>query len=200
MSLGRFQVTVWTLIVIPALFTIAVYNIGIQYSQQAPITDALSISVPIEIWALIGVSVTSLAGKMIIDNSQDGVRAPANLKDEVKNYLNMKYNIPKTDTDIESIIVKYKNFNHARFANLFTGNQVGNCTTIDLGKVQMFFFTVLLAITYSVALFTLFLISPAGKMISAMPAFSQGMLILLTISHAGYLTIKAQNITPRFAT
>lgn len=199
MSLSRLQISLWTIIVLSALFTIAIYNIGIQYSNHAPITDALSITVPAELWVLMGISVTSLVGSKLILNSQDGIRAPLSLKIRAETYFKNNYNIDKERLNFDSIVHKNNCFEDARFANIFMGDQVGDCTTIDIGKVQMFFFTIILVLTYSVAIASIFLSPLNGKMIGSMPAFSEGMLFLIGISHAGYLSYKAQNNTSKLS-
>jgi len=199
MSLSRFQISLWTFIVLSALFTIALYNIGIQYSNQASITDALSISVPAELWVLMGISVTSLVGSKLILNSQDSIRAPLSLRTQAEDYFFSRYSQPKTRLNFDSIVHKNTCSDDARFANIFMGDQVGDCMTIDIGKVQMFFFTIILVLTYSVAIASIFLSPLNGKMIGSMPAFSEGMLFLIGISHAGYLTYKAQNNTSKLS-
>jgi hypothetical protein len=78
---------------------------------------------------------------------------------------------------------------NARFADLFTGEEVGNCTQLDLGKIQLFYFTFILVFVYAVALGTLFL--SQVKVINVFPDVNAGVLTILGISHAAYLTNKA---------
>jgi hypothetical protein len=76
----------------------------------------------------------------------------------------------------------------ARFADLFTGEEVGNCTQLDLGKIQLFYFTFILALAYAAAIGTRFLSQVKG--INAFPDVNTGVLTILGISHAAYLTNK----------
>jgi hypothetical protein len=76
----------------------------------------------------------------------------------------------------------------AQWTDLFMGEEAGNAAWLDLGKVQMFFFTIILAFAYAVNLGELF--QDAG-IINEFPTFDDGMVALLGISHAGYLTNKA---------
>ena len=86
-------------------------------------------------------------------------------------------------------IVANRNIEDARFSDLFSGEEVRDAAHLDLGKVQMFFFTVVLVVAYAAAIGTV-LSSDAIK-IEAFPDLQQGMVALLGISHAGYLTKKA---------
>ncbi|WP_426735351.1 hypothetical protein [Myxococcus faecalis] len=60
---------------------------------------------------------------------------------------------------------------------------------LDLAKVQMFYFTLIAAVSYFVSLATLLASSKPGS-VSSLPALSQGFIALLAISHGGYLVSK----------
>ena len=76
----------------------------------------------------------------------------------------------------------------ARWSDMFKGEETGNAAHLDLGKVQMFYFTLILVLAYAVALGCAF----AGEeRIHAFPALDPSMVALLGISHAGYLVHKA---------
>ena len=64
MSLSRLQMILWTIIVLSGFLTVALLNIR---SRQA---DALSITVPPQLWLLIGISTTSLIGAPLILNTK----------------------------------------------------------------------------------------------------------------------------------
>ena len=79
----------------------------------------------------------------------------------------------------------------ARLADLFQGEEIGNAAHLDLGKIQMFYFTLVLVLTYAVMLGAMFShitqhTSPTG-MISGLPSLPDGMVALLGISNGGYL-------------
>jgi hypothetical protein len=85
--------------------------------------------------------------------------------------------------------------NDASFSDIFEGNEVGNAAHVDLGKVQMFFFTIVVAIAYIVALWD---VVSAGGIYGAnfsFPELSDGMVALLGISNASYLASKGVNHT-----
>ena len=73
-------------------------------------------------------------------------------------------------------------------SQLFTGEEVGDFHTVDLSKVQMFFFTIVVAVAYIQVL-----IGNDWSSTHAFPALSQGIVILIGISHAGYLTVASTN-------
>jgi hypothetical protein len=72
---------------------------------------------------------------------------------------------------------------------MFTGDEIGNGPFLDMGKVQLFFFTIFVALAYVMALGDLF--STTTGAVDEFPALSESILFLLGISHAGYLGYKA---------
>ena len=84
----------------------------------------------------------------------------------------------------------------ATLGDLFQGDEVGNYNLIDLSKVQMFFFTVAVLVSYGVALYALLKgdawRNPLGI---DFPEFSASLITLLGISHAGYLSVKSVDHT-----
>jgi len=91
----------------------------------------------------------------------------------------------------------YKNpsVSDASFTDIFEGNEIGNAAHVDLGKVQMFFFTVIVAIAYVAALWDVFSQGAIYDANFAFPVLSDGMVALLGISNASYLTAKGVNHT-----
>lgn len=68
MSLSRFQMVVWMLIILSAYLTIALSRItaGLLGGEISSITDALSVGIPQELWVLLGISTVSLVGSPLI--------------------------------------------------------------------------------------------------------------------------------------
>ena len=83
----------------------------------------------------------------------------------------------------------------ATFTDLFEGEELNNASVIDLARVQMFFFTIVIAISYAVLLFEQISTGEFATM-DAFPRLGQGALALLGISHAGYLGGKSLDNTP----
>ena len=68
------------------------------------------------------------------------------------------------------------------------GEDVETFTMLDVAKIQMFFFTVLLVLAYAIAVGRVLRNDPG---LASLPDVGAGMLPILGISHAGYLLSKA---------
>ena len=81
---------------------------------------------------------------------------------------------------------------------MFTGEELKDSRSVDIGKVQMFFVSIALWLAYGFTLWnSLPAMSPSGLTgVVHFPEFSTTMVALLGISHAGYLTVKAIDKTP----
>ncbi len=61
---------------------------------------------------------------------------------------------------------------HAQWSDLFRGEEVGNGAYLDIGRVQMFYFTFILVLAYGYTLGGMFSNSEGG--ITELPAVSEG--------------------------
>jgi len=164
MSLSRFQTVLWSILILSALLTAALTNIPLVRNP----TDALTIGIPPELLAILGISVTSLVGKSVILNA---VKDPA-----------------KVDTNP----VSQDPADRPSLYDMFKGDDVANADYVDLSKVQMFYFTLILVLVYGIALASMFMIvDPKHPTISAFPALTPAIVGLLGISQGGYLVYKA---------
>jgi hypothetical protein len=98
---------------------------------------------------------------------------------------------------VEGLLYANKDPGQAALSDLFRGDEVGNYRRIDLSKVQMFFFTVVILVSHGMALSGLLqhsslVLNPLGV---DLPAFSSSMNALFGISHAGYVSVKAVDHT-----
>lgn len=66
MSLSKFQTTLWSVLIFSGFLAAALTNIPLVSHP----TDALSITIPPELLAILGISVTSLAGTSLILNNK----------------------------------------------------------------------------------------------------------------------------------
>ena len=156
-SLSKLQILAWTILILSAYSTAALWNA----SHGAE--DALAISIPQELWAVMGISVTSFLGSPIIKNSK-----------MAKNQLFVK------DSPEE-----------AKATDLFSGDEKGNHNRLDLGKIQMFLFTVVLVVAYATSIARMFFDhEQAASLVTGLPPLSESMVALLGISHGGYLGYK----------
>jgi hypothetical protein len=95
----------------------------------------------------------------------------------------------KAKFDNKGVILVRKNLKDAYFIDIFKGEKLTDGGTLDIAKIQMFYFTIILVIAYGVAIGTMFL--SEASVIASLPPFNSSMLALIGISHAGYLSNKA---------
>lgn len=217
MSLSRFQLVIWTLIVLSAFLTVALERVS------AGVPDPLAIALPTQLWALLGISTTSLVGSPLVLST----KVPKVLAPEAKKKVAQLFAKKLSARDIKvdeadpakralkiaalkeakalgiidegakrfGILDFNEKFEDAKFSDMFTGDELGNAGLIDMAKVQKFFFTLIIAFSYMVLLVNLIMTAePAG--LNSFPELSDGLVALLGISSAGYLTNKAPDHTP----
>jgi hypothetical protein len=180
----------WTLIFLSAFFAIALSRIS---NPAVDINLALDIGVPEQLWALIGISTISLVGSPLILS-----RKKLQYPDEEKLKTNGKtitQKLAENDMTALGTVCKRDSSLKASFYDIFTGDEIADCNYVNLAKVQMFFFTILIAVVYCVLLLDL-MTKPGNPAITGFPPLSDGLIALLAISHGGYLTEKAVPSTP----
>jgi hypothetical protein len=80
---------------------------------------------------------------------------------------------------------------------MFEGSEVGNAGHVDLGKVQMFYFTVIVAMAYAASVWSALAKGDFYGSQFTFPSLSAGMVALLGISNAGYLANKGVDHTEK---
>ena len=186
MSLARFQMVAWTLVMVSAYLMAAFYNIYIG------VDEPLAIGVPKELWLAMGISTTSLVGTPLL-------LAPKKNKetDEAKlaaTQLELARAGQTGGDKPDGQLLGNSDPLMARWGDMVTGDEIGNGAHVDLAKVQMLFFTVAIVAAYAFALWRTFKYAqPDG--ITDFPALDDSTVALLGISHAGYLTNKAVSHT-----
>ena len=210
-SLSRLQLIIWTIVILSAFITAAFWNL--INSKVGP----LGIALPSEVWLLLGISTASLVGSPLIlsnktktDANQGELQQQLLLKARQQNVSAdptlLSNQALVSDATNPALITDLKNKLHvdvlgqvprntqpdeASVADLFQGDEVGNFSQLDMSKVQLFLFTLVLVLTYASALGTMFANADSIKGISSFPILDQSMIVLLGISHAGYLSFKA---------
>jgi hypothetical protein len=192
LSLSRLQMILWTVVVLSGFLTAALWNCRSEQNKQP-----LSIAIPSQLWLLMGISTASLVATPLIRSTKTSQppNAPETMSEAAKKELARtkeqlaRQNLTEDKIDNVGKIVIWKWPEDARVADLFQGDETGNAAHLDLGKVQMLFFTLVSVLTYAVALAYLFI--PAPSSINALPPVDQGMVALLGISQAGFLTNNA---------
>jgi hypothetical protein len=181
-SLSRFQMLLWTAIVLSAFVTAALYNVF------AGVDEPLGVQVPSTMWALMGVSTTSLVGAPMLLAQKTSNTPSAQALADTKDLLASRGEIAG-DTKVIGQVIGNTDPNLAKWSDMFTGDETSNGAHIDLAKLQMFFFTLLVALSYCVVLFHMFRFAQADG-ITLFPKPDQSTLALIGISHAGYLVNK----------
>lgn len=212
MSLSRFQMVIWTLIVLSGYFVIAVARVKHAVSptwDAAALQNALDVRIDWQLWALMGISATSLIGSPLISNTKKQKVPSDAAMDKAAKALVASQNVPDSLPDAhkndpaqvkatlsstsQGTLYANPTLADARFSDMFEGDEVGNTAYVDLSKVQMFYFTIIAALSYMVTLAAG--IKAGAASMDALPPLSEGMVALLGISHAGFLAARGVNHT-----
>jgi hypothetical protein len=184
-SLSRLQMTLWTIAVLSGFLAATFSNLAA--GQPNP----LAVIVPSELWLLMGISTTSLVASPLIQSTKRSVKANEEEKGRTFALLAKQMSTEKIEDSVANrgqLVVSTRP-ESAQWADLFRGEETGNAAHLDLGKIQMLYFTIVLVLAYAVALGRAFASSEAR--IGELPAVDSSMVALLGISHAGYLIYKA---------
>jgi hypothetical protein len=189
MSLSRLQLLLWTVLVLSAFLTVAMFNI-----REDPMADPLNIKVPAQVWGLLGISTTSFVTAATIKSQKKNLEVTQEAKDKTTAALeNVGDNWNKL-ADPQGALVAYEQPENASVSDLFKGDEVISAAYFDLGKVQVFLFTLIVVFAYAAEVGAMLY---STRIISALPELSTGIVALLGISHAGYLTAKAVPSNPQ---
>lgn len=182
MSLSRFQMILWTLLILSGYLTIAMKRI------HGGIPNPLDFGIDTKLWALMGISTASLVGSPLLLQSKKLQQPAANSVEKASTLL--KENQETIQDNSQGRLYANASPLDARFTDIFQGDEIGNTAYLDPAKLQMFFFSLIVACSFAYQMFA----SIHGAAASlAMPVFSDGMVALLGISHAGYLGSKTVN-------
>lgn len=191
-SLSRFQMLLWTILILSGFLTAVVIN---MHRGQ---TEPLSIALHQDLWGLLGISTASLVGSPLIKANKKNEPKTKKAEDKFAE-LAKNHGVPANKVHLEGVNAVNDDPKDASFADMFKGEEAGNFTYLDLGKIQMFYFTLLLWFVYAAAILVMLKsgIQPGAAKISAFPDLDSGMIALLGISHAAYLANKAIPHTPQ---
>ena len=167
-SLSQFQIVLWTWMLLTAFMVIALARI-----MDPEVTKPLLIAWDERLWALLGISTTSTVASIGIKTIKQG-KEP---RDDRLRTITPRLGLLMTRTQLEE----------ARFSDMFRGEEPANYDLVDVSKVQMFFFTVVVALAYLITLFRTMLAATTPAEIMAMPTLDPGLIFIIGISHVGYL-------------
>jgi cell division protein FtsL len=188
MSLSRFQMLLWTVLIISAYLVIALERV-----RNADIPEPLLIGIDWHIWALLGISTTSLVGTPLLYGNKKRTEPGDTDEDTQQAVAKAARTLREDPAQVEQnrVGVLYGNntIEDARFTDLFQGDEIADASFLDVGKLQLFFFTVIVATTYGVQLYQLIANNDLSDDVR-LPSLNDGLLALLGVSHAGYLGTK----------
>jgi hypothetical protein len=99
----------------------------------------------------------------------------------------------KMITEAQGLLHKNAEPSDAGWVDLFRGEEIGNYKLVDMSKVQMLFFTVVVIVSYSAAVSSMLgdLATLVREPTLGFPDFNDTLNALLGISHGTYLSVKA---------
>ncbi|HEY4722645.1 MAG TPA: hypothetical protein VII92_12405 [Anaerolineae bacterium] len=275
-SLSRLQITLWTIMVLSAFFTMAMPRVGAMVGEHATLNQqqALDIRFPEELILAMGISAVSFTGANLIQSNkrskqvkiearstpeaaearraqakQDFDAAENNLMQLVQEESARKQELDAVTTEAaraadaaakqladaraarakllydsvlqdkekaakdrdakkkalqaadedlaavtaaQGLLHKNADPSEASWADFFRGEEISNYKLVDMSKVQMQFFTVVVIVTYVAALASMLSDMTTLRTAASLsfPAFSQSLNALLGISHGTYLSVK----------
>ena len=188
MSLSRFQLVVWTILITSAFVAIGIARVF------SGVDDPLAITVPPELWQILGISAASTVGATMVTKNKankepkDAGALAAKVGEQTHESGN--------DVDANRQGLNYGNSKptDARITDMFEGDELANTAYIDMSKVQMFFFTLIAVIAYAVNIYQ-YMVDNTPETLTTFPALAPGLVAVLGISHAAYLGNKSVDKT-----
>jgi len=180
LSLSRLQIVAWTLLILSAFIAAVLSNVAA--GEASP----LSIVFPSQIWVLLGISTAAAVGSPAVLSSKRGAAYSERELDETAEKLRKESGVA-VDKRRSGAVVYNCDLDDARWGDLFMGDQAADATTVDVGKLQMFFFTFVLVLGYGAAIWTMF---EGSATTTRLPPVDDSMNVLLGISQTGYLASK----------
>jgi hypothetical protein len=91
----------------------------------------------------------------------------------------------------EGVLVARPQGTAPEWADLILGDELGNATTVDIGKVQQILITLVAVVSYGLAIAKLLAVTSSGQPLAALPKMDSGFLALVAAGHATYLSYTA---------
>ena len=199
-SLAQTQAVIWLMVISSALIAAAVSNV------HRGVADPLDLAIPAELLAIIGLAVTSIVGTPLIratklTNTPDTTQAEREVaklgKGETRVDGAQVFSFGAGDDTTPTVategsVVSYMDAESTGWADLLRGEETGNASKVDLGKLQLLYFTAVTVGVYSAAILAAFAAPEAGSTAALqLPALGAGIVGLLALSHAGALGYQA---------
>jgi len=181
MSTSRFQILLWTLVVIPALLVFIYFNIA------NGVSDPTNISIPPELWALIGISGGAAIGAPVANKVTNQSKNPTDSALKLAN-------ADPCDPQLQGVMDINKDPSKASFEDLFSGDELGNRNNLDVSKVQMLLISIGLALGYGYGIAILLaqtIFASTNTAPILFPVVGSNLVVLLAVSQGTYIGYKA---------
>jgi hypothetical protein len=188
LSLSRFQLAMWTVVILGGYWTLSFWNIAIG----PPGTIVLP-ALQQDLWLLLGVvTISPLASSLVLSvRRQQTVDPPGTTVAGGQTGTATPPGVPQQAVGQDGPLDIRTQPNTWSFLDLFTGEEVANRGSIDLTRVQNFVFTLIALGAYLTLLLQQFKSVVPGAAVAALPPLSASLVGLLAISHAAYLAAKS---------
>lgn len=181
MSLSRLQACAWSVLVLSAVLT------AIAFRIRTGIPDPISVGIPAELLAAMGISGASLAVSPAALRLKAVQSPPAGLPAQTAAQLGDSAEA----APCQGLVYTRSSASGARWLDLFRGDEVCNAAAPDLSKVQHFLVSAIVIAAYAAGLWSAFCDANARVGLAALPGFDPNLVWLMGLSHAGYLAYKA---------
>lgn len=179
-SLSRLQVSLWTSLILSGLYVVFIANVLRSDAKF----DSLKIDLDPNLLMLMGLSIASFVSVPMVLNLKTVKPSSADALDKANSTLVDAQQLSSPIAAVGRLAVKRAPVD-ARFADLFRGEDVANSTTVDLPKAQMLIMTLVVVLAYGATVLSL--LGRGDWLLDHLPKLSETVLLLVLISHGGYL-------------
>jgi hypothetical protein len=183
MSLSRLQLVLWTCVILASYMTMALARLATL--RDAPLATALAVKIPDELLLLMGISLTSSVGSSLVTN----IKAQKVAEPRAAAAATA---VSGPGAGATGVLYSRGAAFDPVITDLFEGDELTDTNVIDVAKVQMFFFTLVAITAYVIATFRVL----GSGALDQLPLLPQQLIILMGMSHAGYLGNKLPTKTP----
>lgn len=187
-SLSRLQMIAWTILILAAYLNAFIVNIA------AGRDNPIDVAIPGQLLVAMGISITGLIGTQIVLGYKQTTNGAGYQTTDGNKIVVLRDDQPATDTDSDTATrgAIYKPPT-TQLTDIFRGDTIEGANSLDLGKVQLFYITVILVLGYGIFTATGFAHLTTGHDggIATLPKINQAFVALLALSQGGYLTTKA---------
>lgn len=205
MSLSRFQILLWTVVVLSAFWTIAIARAADSMDQEnaaayvcevdeEPCAPA-DLQLPAELLALMGISLASAVASPLIKESKKQ-RTKDDPEYELVPDSSFAASLESENYTVAGAVVEGTKDRDPKPSDLFMGEDAGNFKFVDMARVQNFFFTIVAVVVYGGVLWAAIAGAASISALFQFPDLSEGLVAILGISHAGYLVNKNTAVSP----